>query len=78
MTGRARKAVERAFGIVQRKFQIVARPMELHYVEDIKQVVETAIILHNMMVEVRVDRDQQETIDWYEMAVHKEDDNTDQ
>jgi Plant transposon protein len=62
-----RKSVERAFGVLQRKFQILSRPVELYHEEDIRNVVNTCLILHNMMVEQRVLRDEEETIDWYEM-----------
>ena len=33
----ARKAIERAFGVFQRKFQIAVRKIEQWYVEDIKK-----------------------------------------
>ena len=61
-----RKSVERAFGVVQRKFQIIARPMEQFFEEDIRGIVETCLILHNMMVETRIARDERENCDWYE------------
>ena len=54
----SRKSVERAFGILQRKFQILTRPVELFYEEDIKDVVETCLILHNMMVENCMENDE--------------------
>lgn len=54
----SRKAVERAFGILQRKFQTLKRPVDLFFEEDIKDVVETCLILHNMMVENRMERDE--------------------
>jgi Plant transposon protein len=46
-----RKCVERASGILRRKFQILSRPMEQLYEEDIRNIVDTCIILHNMLVE---------------------------
>jgi Plant transposon protein len=61
-----RKAVERAFGVLVRKFQILARPMEQFFEEDIRNTLETCIILHNMMVETRMAREEQEHDDWYE------------
>lgn len=54
----SQKAVERAFRILQRKFQFLQRPVELWFQEDIKDIAEACIILHNMMVEVRLSRDQ--------------------
>lgn len=62
-----RKSVERAFGVLQRKFQFLVRPVELLFTEDIQDIVEACIIFHNMMVEVRVLRDQDEDSDWYDV-----------
>lgn len=56
----SRKSVERAFGVLQRKFQILERKVELWYVEDIHQVVMACVVLHNMMVAERVARDEEE------------------
>jgi len=56
----ARKMIERAFGILQRKFQILCRPAELFCMEEIADVVDACLILHNMMVEVRTERDEPE------------------
>jgi Plant transposon protein len=50
----SRKAVERAFGILQRKFQILTRPVEFWYQDDVKDIVDTCIMLHNMMVDVQL------------------------
>ena len=66
-----RKSVERAFGILRRKFQILSRPIELLHIEDIRNIVDTCIILHNMMVELRMRRHEEEDKDWYE--VHEDD-----
>jgi Plant transposon protein len=73
----SRKSVERAFGILQRKFMILARPVELYFRHEIKQVVETCIILHNMMVELRLERDQEEHGDYYQILpdAHRRTDN---
>lgn len=62
----ARKAVERAFGIAQSNFQILCRPMELWCESDIEDIVRTCFIPHNMMVEVRLQREEQEKLDWCE------------
>jgi Plant transposon protein len=61
-----RKSVERAFGILQRKFHILVYPMELFFEADIRHVVEACIILHNMMVDVRLSREQVEDPDLYQ------------
>ncbi|KAI2503188.1 Ribosomal protein-like protein [Fragilaria crotonensis] len=55
-----RKDIERAFGVLQRKFQVLVRKIELWYVGDIGALVNTAIILHNMMVAQRIDNDETE------------------
>ena len=62
----SRKDVEHAFGVLQRKFYFLVKDVEQWYVSDITEAVETCVILHNMMVQERVDRDEQELHDWYE------------
>jgi hypothetical protein len=47
----ARKDVERAFGVLQKKFRILVNPVNLWDVESITDMVLTCIILHNMDVE---------------------------
>lgn len=49
-----RKDIERAFGVLQGKFQWIARPIHLMKVEDISNRVATCLILHNMTVSDRV------------------------
>ena len=49
-----RKDVERGFGVLQLTFQFVARPIQLHCMEDIQNRVHCCIILHNMLVADRV------------------------
>jgi Plant transposon protein len=63
-----RKCVERAFGILKRKFHILVHDIELFFEHDIRYVVEACIILHNMMVEVRVGRDEEEHGDNYQVV----------
>ena len=50
----ARKDIERAFGVLQLKFQFMARPVVMHRLEIIRDRVGTCIILHNMCVSDRV------------------------
>ncbi len=50
----ARKDIERAFGVLQAKFQWIARPIHLHKLNDISNRVGTCLILHNMCVSDRV------------------------
>jgi Plant transposon protein len=49
-----RKDIERAFGVLQGKFQYIARPIEDHGLEQIGKRVKTCLILHNMCVADRI------------------------
>ena len=49
----ARKDIERAFGVLQAMFHIIREPARFASVRDMKMVMNTVIILHNMMVEDR-------------------------
>ncbi len=51
----ARKDVERGFGILQSKYRFIARPIELHHLAEIDDLIVTCIIMHNMMVHYRVE-----------------------
>lgn len=46
----ARKMIERLFGVLFKKYQILYRPSRLWFVEDMKDIVHTCAILHNMNV----------------------------
>ena len=50
------------------------RPFELWFVKDIACIVETMVMLHNMMVEQRISRDEPENSDWYEYSASLEQD----
>ena len=50
----ARKDIERAFGVLQSKFQWICRPIHLFQPDDIAMRVATCMILHNMCVSDRV------------------------
>ena len=50
----ARKDIERAFGVLQCKFQCVARPIYLMELSHIRNMVTASLILHNMCVSDRV------------------------
>ncbi|XP_006645484.1 putative nuclease HARBI1 [Oryza brachyantha] len=47
----ARKAVERAFGVLQARFAIVRGPARFWYQETLQDIMTACIILHNMIVE---------------------------
>jgi hypothetical protein len=53
---------------------MLSRPMELLFEEDIRNVVNTCIILHNMMVELRVQREQQGDMAWYDQREYDNED----
>ena len=64
----ARKDVERAFGVLQSRWAIVRGPARFWYQKNLKDIMYTCIILHNMIVE-----DESENItNWYD----DEDENT--
>lgn len=48
-----RKDIERAFGVLQGKFNIIARPSKFMTVHTMEEVIRCTIILHNMCVEER-------------------------
>jgi hypothetical protein len=50
----ARKDIERAFGNLQAKFQVMAVPMRSHSLSDCADVTACCLILHNMTVSDRV------------------------
>ena len=50
----ARKDIERAFGVLQAKFQFMARPILIQDLKLIEEVVTCCLILHNMCVGNRV------------------------
>jgi Plant transposon protein len=52
----ARKAVERVFGILFKRFAILYQPSRLWSLSDMGQVVETCCILHNLIVTYRKDQ----------------------
>lgn len=50
-----RKDVERAFGILVKKFSILKQPLRKWYLNDVQDLMKCCIIMHNMVVEDRVD-----------------------
>jgi Plant transposon protein len=64
----ARKDIERGFGVLQRKFHMIVKPFEFWFQDDIAAMCLTCVALHNMMVELRVQRQEQESPDFYEIV----------
>ena len=48
-----RKDIERAFGVLVKKFGILQRPIRVHSHEDICAILDCCIIIHNMLVELK-------------------------
>jgi hypothetical protein len=60
------KNIERALGVLQPKLQILFKNFEYWCVNDIQNILETkGIILHNMMVQNRIEKDEEEDDCWY-------------
>ena len=47
----ARKDIERAFGVLQSRFAIIHNPARPWHLDALKHIMDTCIILHNMIVE---------------------------
>ena len=47
----ARKDVDRAFGVLQQRWHILAQPIKLLFQSDMADIITVCIILHNMIVE---------------------------
>ena len=68
-----RKDIERAFGVLKKKFLCLKHPILYHHKDDIFYVVYACIAMHNMMVEYRVEKEgSTETSDFYASS-HLED-----
>jgi Plant transposon protein len=50
-----RKAVERVFGVLFKRFEILYGPSRLWFEGDMSQVIKACVIIHNMIVESRRD-----------------------
>jgi hypothetical protein len=50
----ARKDIERAFGVLQCRFQVMARPFHAHSLVKMSNTVSACLIMHNMCVSDRV------------------------
>ncbi|MGH7955067.1 MAG: hypothetical protein ACREOZ_03820 [Gloeomargaritales cyanobacterium] len=63
-----RKDIERAFGVLQRKFHLLRSSVECHTVRDIQDLTMACIMLHNMMVEERVAAGEGDNVNFYEIG----------
>ena len=61
-----RKDVKRGFGVIQKKFHYMCRPVKMHHRDDIFYVVRACIAMHNMMVETRLAEECAEDATWYD------------
>jgi hypothetical protein len=50
----ARKDIERAFGVLQARFQVMSRPFHGHSLQKISKIVSACLIMHNMCIADRV------------------------
>ena len=73
----ARKDVERGFGVLKAKFLSLLHPISLHHRDDIYCLVMATILLHNMMVEERIESDEIEDGSFYS-SIRNEDDEDDE
>ena len=64
----SRKDVERGFGVLQSKYHFLVHAIKMHHRDDICYAVRACIAMHNMMVEIRVNEDQEEIISFYEVV----------
>lgn len=68
-----RKDVERCFGVLQQRFQILGRPLQQIDLHNVHHIVECCIILHNMLVQDRVNGTNAEFYDPSEKIVDIDD-----
>ena len=63
-----RKCIERAFGVLQIKFQCLKNPCRKHDLKDAEDMMMACICLHNMMVEHRIERHETEDSNFYQIV----------
>lgn len=62
---RARKDAERTFGVLQSKWYVLGRPSRLWHTKTMSNIMRCCIVLHNMMVEYRMDHEGMEDAEVY-------------
>jgi Plant transposon protein len=74
----ARKDIERAFGVLVRRFMFLNKPIELHKIDEIKNIMYVCLLLHNMLVEERtIDHDNDDDFYLQGYALNDEDEDED-
>ena len=63
-----RKCIERAFGVLQIKFQCLKNPCRKHDLKSAEDMMMACICLHNMMVEHRIEKDEKEDSTFYHIV----------
>nr|GEX42111.1 hypothetical protein [Tanacetum cinerariifolium] len=66
----ARKDVERTFGVLKKRWAILATPARAYIKEKLANIMYTCIILHNMIIK---DRKEAISLKWYQKEEHKQD-----
>ena len=74
-----RKSIERAFGVLKKKFLSIGTKCLLYHREDMFYLVTAAIVMHNMMVHERIRNDERESENFYDVSdVHSNDCDSDE
>ena len=63
-----RKDIERCFGVLQAKFQIIKHPVQKWDLDDIADIVLACTLLHNIMVEFRIEQGEEEAEHFYDIS----------
>jgi len=63
-----RKSIERAFGVLKKKFLSVGSKCFLYHQEDMFYLVTASIVMHNMMVHERIGSEERESENFYDIG----------
>ena len=63
-----RKSIERAFGVLKKKFLSIETKSVLYHREDMFYLVTATIVMHNMTVKVRVDNNEVDNENFYDIG----------
>ena len=67
-----RKDVERAFGLLKKKFHFLVNSIQMHHREGIFYAVWACIAMYNIMVEIFVEEHQEESSTFYEVVTQED------